>query len=81
MVGKESGPAFDAEQMRRWFEEVRADATKLYVAHPATLARMGYSGIADGADSEHQTGFVLIGEGEREPWEPRAKAAGMTGVR
>ncbi len=81
VVGRDSGPALDAEQMRRWFEEVRADATKLYVAHPATLARMGYSGIADGADSEHQTGFVLIGEGEREAWEPRPKAAGMMGAR
>ena len=81
VVGKDSGPALDAEQMQRWFDEVRVDATKLYVAHPATLARMGYSGIADGANSEHQTGFVLIGEGEREAWEPRAKAAGMMGTR
>ena len=67
--------------MERWFSEVLADVTKLYVAHPATLARMGYSGIADGADSEHQTGFVRIGEGERESWEPRAKSTGMLGVR
>ena len=84
VVGRDSGPALDAEQMDRWFEEVRTDITKMYVAHPATLARMGYSGIADGADSEHQTGFVLIGEGEREAWEPRdprARATGMTGVR
>ncbi len=80
-AGKESGPALDAEQMQRWFEEVRADATKLYVAHAATLARMGYSGIADGADSARQTGFVLIGEGEREAWEPRARATGITGTR
>ena len=77
-VGQEGGPAFDAEQMKRWFEEVRAAATKLYVAHPATLARMGYSGVADGADSEHQTGFVQIGEGERETWEPMAKKTTAT---
>ena len=84
VVGRDSGPVLEAEQMERWFEEVRADITKMYVAHPATLARMGYSGIADGADSEHQTGFVLIGEGERESWEPRelrARTTGMTGVR
>ena len=84
VVGRDSGPALDAEQMERWFEEVRADLTMMYVAHPATLARMGYSGIADGADSEHQTGFVLLGEGERESWEPRelrARTTGMTGVR
>ena len=79
--GGSGGPALDGEQMRRWFEEVRADVTKLYVAHPATLARMGYSGIADGADSERQTGFVLIGEGEREAWEPRPKGMGVVGTR
>lgn len=75
-AGREAGPALDAEGMQRWFEEVRADVTKMYAAHPATLARMGYSGIADGADSEHGTGFVQIGEGEVEAWEPWAKAAG-----
>ncbi len=85
-AGKEGGPALDGQQMLRWFDDVRAETTKLYVAHPSTLARMGYSGIADGADSEHQTGFVLIGEGERESWEPRSreprpKAAGTMGTR
>lgn len=69
---REGEPALDAEQMQRWFEEVRSDVTKIYVAHPATLARMQYSGIADGAESERQTGFVQIGEGEVEGWEPGA---------
>ncbi len=36
--------------MRLWFEDVRAQAARLYVAHPATLARMGYSGIGYGGD-------------------------------
>ena len=80
-AGKDAGPALDAEQMQRWFADVRAEVTEMYVAHPATLARMGYSGIADGADSEHMTGFVLIGEGERESWEPRTKAPGAMGTR
>ena len=46
---------------------------KIYVAHPATLARMGYSGVANGGDGARKQGFVLLGAGEREPWEPEAR--------
>ena len=72
-VSTHTDPALSAEQMQRWFEDLRADLTRLYVAHPATLDRIGYSGIADGADSAHQTGFTLIGIGEIESWEPPAR--------
>ncbi len=64
----------DAQQMRLWFEDVRADAVKLYVAHPATLARIGYSGTFYGGDGARKQGFVRIGAGEREDWEPDAAA-------
>lgn len=54
----------------RWFEEVRGDATVAYIAHPSTLARLGYSGIGvGGADTKHK-GFVTLGPNEREAWEP-----------
>ncbi len=54
----------------RWFEELRGDLTDAYMAHPATLARIGYSGIgAGGAHTPHQ-GFVLLGPNQREAWEP-----------
>ena len=62
----------DARQMQLWFEDVRADAVKLYVAHPATLSRMGYSGTFYGGDGERKPGFARIGAGEREAWEPPA---------
>ena len=57
-------------QMRMWFEDLRAEAARAYVAHPATLARMAYSGIGYGGDGEPKPGFVHIGVGEREAWEP-----------
>ncbi len=66
-------PALDAERMQRWFEDVRADATRQYVAHPATLATMGYSGIADGGETASMKGFVQLGPGAVERWEPREK--------
>ena len=53
-----------------WFEEVRGAAVQAYIAHPATLARLGYSGFGvGGAETPHQ-GFVAFGPNEREPWEP-----------
>ena len=57
-------------QMKLWFEDVRFAAVRLYVAHPATLARIGYSGIAYGGDGPRKSGFVDFGIGRREPWEP-----------
>ena len=40
-AGRLHSPKLD---LKRWFEDLRAGATQLYVAHPVTLARMGYSG-------------------------------------
>ena len=54
----------------RWFEEVRGDATVAYVAHPATLARLGYSGIGVGGAETTHKGFVTLGPNQREDWEP-----------
>ena len=61
--------------MQLWFEDLRGDAVRLYMSHPATLAALGYSGIAYGGDGEGKAGFRLIGLGEREAWEPVPTAA------
>jgi hypothetical protein len=65
-------------QLRAWFEDVRADAVRLYMAHPATLARIGFSGIANGGDGEPKSGFARVGVGEREAWEPVAVQDGRS---
>ncbi len=54
----------------RWFEEVRGDAVSAYMAHPATMARVGYSGIGVGGAETKYKGFVTLGPNERETWEP-----------
>lgn len=66
-------PLLSAAQMRLWFEDVRAEVTRIYVAHPATLAAMGYSGIADGGDTATAQGFVELGVAVVESWEPEGK--------
>ncbi len=63
-------PDLDVAQMRAWFEDVRADAVRLYVLTPHSLARMGYSGIANGGDGQPKSGFEQVGLDEREDWEP-----------
>lgn len=65
------GP-LDGAQMALWFGDLRGMAVKLYVGHPATLARMGYSGVASGGDGPRKSGFQEFGMDVREAWEPRA---------
>lgn len=71
-AGELAAASLDAEQMRRWFEDLRGDAVKIYVAHPATLAGMGYSGIGYGGDDARKPGFHALEPGDVEPWEPVA---------
>lgn len=71
-------PRLDAEQMVLWFEDLRADAVRAYLAHPATLARLGFSGIGAGGTgtpdpdglARNLPGFVRTGRNDPEPWEP-----------
>ena len=67
-----SSDGLGAQQMRSWFEELRADAVRAYLADLRTLARIGYSGIANGGDGTPKSGFARVGLGERETWEPIA---------
>jgi pimeloyl-ACP methyl ester carboxylesterase len=62
----------DAEQMGCWFEDLRADVARTYLAHPVALARMNFSGIGAGGDTEPLPGFHEVGIGQREAWEPNA---------
>ena len=71
--GEAPGGELSPAQLRMWFEDLRAEAVRLYVAHPATLAGMGYSGIGYGGDGPGKPGFARVGAGEREAWEPVAQ--------
>ncbi len=71
------GGRLDADRMRFWFEDARADAARLYLSHPAALARIGFSGIGAGGDSpapiaEGLPGFTQTSLDKPEPWEPKA---------
>lgn len=62
--GEEKWQELDAS---RWFEEVLADATELYVAHPEAMDSMGFAGFADEPNGWPAAG---IGLNNTESWEP-----------
>jgi pimeloyl-ACP methyl ester carboxylesterase len=75
------GGRLDADRMRFWFEDLRADAVRLWLGHPAALARIGFSGIGAGGDrpgeiAEGLPGFCAVGLDAPEDWEPRAMPMG-----
>ncbi|PSL37570.1 pimeloyl-ACP methyl ester carboxylesterase [Labedella gwakjiensis] len=59
---------FTAAQFAAWFEDARVDLVRQWLAHPATMARIGFDGFANGGDDVF-TGFALLGADEREDWE------------
>ncbi|MGF3021208.1 alpha/beta hydrolase [Methylobacterium aquaticum] len=66
------------ELMTCWFEELRAEAVRTWLAHPAGLAAIGFTGIgAGGDDADALPGYRLTGLNARESWEgPILAAAG-----
>lgn len=52
-----------AQQMRDWFEDVRAEFVKIFVSDPRTMERIGFTGFAD------EKGFTQIRLNEREEFE------------
>ncbi len=49
----------------RWFEELLALATSIYISHPEIMMAMGFDGFAD-----EPNGWTEIGLGNTQPWEP-----------
>ena len=58
------------ELMSCWFEELRGEAVRTWLAHPAGLAAIGFTGIGAGGDeADALPGYRLTGLNERESWE------------
>ena len=63
----------DGAAMALWFGEVRREAVRAWISHPAVLGRLGYSGIGSvGGDGPVKRGFAQVGPDSTEAWEPRA---------
>ncbi len=70
--GEEKWEGLDAS---RWFEEILADATELYVSQPQTMDAMGFDGFADDGDPKGWSAEKGRGVGinNTEPWELKGK--------
>jgi hypothetical protein len=53
-----------------WFEDARNDLARVWLSHPASLARVGYTGFATGGTGSEPAGYRALGLGVREEWEP-----------
>ena len=65
-----TGAPWGGEVFGRWFEDVRNDLTRTWLAHPASLARIGYDGFATSGPGAEPAGYVSLGADVRDPWEP-----------
>ncbi len=61
------GP-LDPARLKLWLEDVRNDLVRQWLAHPASMARVGYDGFATGGSPIR--GYVELRLGRREDWEP-----------
>lgn len=68
--GEERWDGMDAS---RWFEEILADATEIFVSHPETLEAMSFDGFADQPDGWPTEPGAGIGLRNTESWELQPK--------
>ena len=64
-----------SDQMRLWFEDVRAESVRTWVSLPRTMARIGYDGFAVGGDAPRKQGYVETAADTIEPWQITPGAA------
>lgn len=69
------GP-LDAARLATWLEDARNDLVRQWLAHPASMARVGYDGFATGGRPIR--GFVELRLGRREDWEPAGVGGTVT---
>ncbi|QHC60034.1 alpha/beta hydrolase [Rathayibacter sp. VKM Ac-2760] len=67
--------AFGADQAKAWFEDCCNDLVRQWLAHPASMARIGFDGYATGGDTLPLSGFTSLAAGERDAWEPDTGSA------
>ncbi|RFA20004.1 alpha/beta hydrolase [Subtercola boreus] len=64
------GAPWSDDLLRLWFEDARNDLVRNWLAHPASLARVGYDGFATSGPGAGPAGYVELAAGTRDPWEP-----------
>jgi pimeloyl-ACP methyl ester carboxylesterase len=72
-AGLDGDSCLSPKQMKLWFEDVRAEVVRTWVALPATMAAIGYDGFAVGGDGLRLTGYGRTKAGDVEAWQHRSE--------
>lgn len=62
-------------QMTLWFQDVRAEIVRQWIATPAAMAAIGYDGFAVGGDGPRKQGYTRIAADDLERWQRDAEVA------
>ncbi|WP_115048261.1 alpha/beta hydrolase [Xanthomonas arboricola] len=68
-AGRSSAHGLDAAQLAHWFEDVRAEAARIWVSLPATMAALGYDGFAVGGAGIDSPGYQQTAADRQEAWQ------------
>ncbi len=68
-AGSPDAGLLDAPRMALWLQDVRAEAVRVWLSHPAAQAWIRYDGFADGGDGLRKQGFLRTHAGEFEAWQ------------
>lgn len=68
-VGSDADGLLTGAQLILWFQDVQAEAVRVWLSHPAAQAWIRYDGFADGGDGPRKQGFSTTHQGEWEPWQ------------
>jgi hypothetical protein len=68
-VGSDADDLLTGARMALWFQDVQAEAVRVWLSHPAAQAWLRYDGFADGGDGPRKQGFATTHAGEWEAWQ------------
>lgn len=68
-VGMDRARHLSPEQMTLWFQDVRAEIVRQWMATPAAMAAIGYDGFAVGGDGPRKQGYVRTAADRIEDWQ------------
>ncbi|KQN28839.1 alpha/beta fold hydrolase [Sphingomonas sp. Leaf38] len=63
------------EQMKLWFEDVRAEVVRVWMSLPTTMAAIGYDGFAVGGDAHRKQGYTRTAADDVESWQSAPERA------
>jgi hypothetical protein len=68
-AGSDGEAHLSPRQMMLWFQDVRAEIVRQWMATPAAMAAIGYDGFAVGGDGPRKQGYTRTAAADIEQWQ------------